>query len=459
MINSQAATSEPIHARIARLHGLGSVALTPFSADTCGLHEATPAPLSPRLASFIREILEFAGSVQHPVGSEEFRHDQARALDGIQSRLNDEVSNWDQPAFRAFDRIMAVEALKALVSRFEAIPPFDVVEGSEDPLNGFRQVHLLYSEAISILGMLDRISHGYPLELPTLRALNENLDHDMLGHFSMFLNAIPGPGTVDLRQDVRADYNFERAFILQVLGGNLAIVSGEMRPRKALIHDVLEPAIRLNALRFGYTDEPGNDIERIRAPGLIVVDIPASLELYLDPDALALVVYNLVKNPLKMGRELRLEKPSLLISAALAPDGETASIFIRDNAIGLSYDKWRQHFSLQALHKRGLGVPLNEIEECLLDEDWREHVPPVALATLIMNRGESGGSGTGIGLDLAKQIIEGGHQGAFRLYDHPEYGAGVQILLPTDLAAAPAARRAAIERQRQAQLSKLAHSS
>ena len=123
-------------------------------------------------------------------------------------------------------------------------------------------------------------------------------------------------------------------------------------------------------------------------------------------------------------------------------DKNSLSIFIRDTGLGFSFDELTKKFTEDALHKVKEGKELSFIEECLIDEALRDEIPPKAIARLLCNRGASTGEGTGIGLSLAKDIIEEGHQGAIRLYNHPTMGAGVQILLPqVDRALSPEDRK------------------
>ena len=103
---------------------------------------------------------------------------------------------------------------------------------------------------------------------------------------------------------------------------------------------------------------------------------------------------------------------------------------------------------MEAFEKQKDGRTLSFIEECLIDEAMVDHISFKAYADLLCNRGATtGNGGTGIGLHVAKSIIEDGHQGALRLYNHPSLGAGVQILLPNVNGHTTKDRRREITRQ------------
>jgi signal transduction histidine kinase len=152
--------------------------------------------------------------------------------------------------------------------------------------------------------------------------------------------------------------------------------------------------------------------------------------VFVDPNAFGLVLYNLVKNPIKLANFSHKPLPSVEIEIGLSSDRQCTSIFVRDDGIGVSYDTLCEYFTERARGRIAVGEPLQLAEECLLDEAWSQHVPPVALNSMILDRGASVGGGTGIGLAIANQIITNGLQGYIQLYNHPTRGAGVQILLP-----------------------------
>jgi len=352
------------------------------------------------------------------------------------------------------DQEIARRVLEEKIRLFERIPGVAEIESSGYSTELCQQIMSDYFAVNMLLDALGVFSRTFKDSTPIARQLDENLDHDILGHLSLFLNCIPnGEGFRPKPEYMEHAFGPVKDFILQVLKANYSIATDCYSPKEFSLSKMLAAPVAVNATRFEYSVEEGGELGDLHKEGAILLAVLPTVKAYGDSDALALVIYNLVKNPIKLARSSG-QKPTVHISGEASADGSVVSIFIRDNGIGLSYDKLRDVFTEGARKKRENRQVLNFIEECLLDENWREHVPPIALAALVMNRGASGGSGTGIGLGLTKQIVEQGHQGRVRVYDHPEYGAGVQIVLPASAMSGADERRATVDKFLVGQLSR-----
>ena len=72
---------------------------------------------------------------------------------------------------------------------------------------------------------------------------------------------------------------------------------------------------------------------------------------------------------------------------------------------------------------------LSPFEKTLVDPAWTPYIPEAALTRHLFSRGTSLRGSSGIGLAIAKTIVDG-HDGDIRITNHPEGGTEVKILLP-----------------------------
>ncbi len=279
--------------------------------------------------------------------------------------------------------------------------------------------------------------------------MGENLEHDVLGHYCYVRDEITWSShlpdwNVNSSKWLPHVLDIEIPFIRQVVGGTRAIALGNFQIEPTDPHTMLITSAAPNAMRYGYSltvngafvcGDSSNEMQ-------MRITTDPGISLYIDSGAIGLVLYNLIKNPIKLAKFSKKPLPSVDIEVTLSSDGRCCSLFVRDDGIGLSYDKLRSVFSDRAQARRDAGTPLPLVDQCLLDEFWSNHIPPVALHQLLLDRGASVGGGTGIGLAIAHSIVSGGHQGHLELYNHPKHGAGVQILLPNvSTEASPEERR------------------
>jgi signal transduction histidine kinase len=271
----------------------------------------------------------------------------------------------------------------------------------------------------------------------TVKVFTENLEHDLLGHYCYLRDILSFAGRMprkdkQIEYEVRHALDVEAPFIRQVLGGTCAIAFNLFDIAACCPGKMAVTAAAPIATRFGCRlVVNGEEVAKGRESGsTIEVVFDPSANAFCDPNALGLVMYNLVKNPIKLAKFGHRPYPNVQIEVVPSSDGGCTSIFVRDDGIGVSHDALRTQFTERAMSRLKAGVKLAIVEECILDELWAPHVPPVALTNLLLDRGATTGHGTGIGLSLARTIVMDGHQGFIQLYDHPSRGAGVQILIP-----------------------------
>ena len=243
-----------------------------------------------------------------------------------------------------------------------------------------------------------------------------------------------------------------RDLLLQIYSANLAFVNDEQNFSDVNLKDCLDVGLKRNAMRFGYDVEyVDENFDGEFEQGKIYV-VNGEQVIFGDESRLGVMFYNLTKNPLKIAQILAIDpararakedpdfemprmledlpaeyKISVVISTERVSD-DCLALFIRDTGVGISYDEMRDEYTRVALEKTEAGDELNGLEQLLLSEAWRSRVTPCALNRQLLHRGESFKGGTGVGLDLVRNIVDA-HQGHVEIYDHPKYGAGVRILL------------------------------
>ncbi len=378
------------------------------------------------------------GDIYNPLASFEERESQIDAIEvGFKSIIRDGAMQFDDETFAIFDRHFAIEVLSTLSSAMKRLPDFDAVMASADPAAVLSE----YSESIQwqlhVCGFLQRFSSHAEDRGEVGKIMAENFFHDAFGYYcdlrdtpGYFARNIDRLNSVDETRALKFRLEEGRAFVTRILDGNLAIARDKFEAVPFDLAEEISPAVLAIAARFGLALKQ-NGVEVYEGSNATITwTHDHAGKCYGNAASMALVVYNLIKNPVKGARMSCNPLPDVKISTGYSSDGRCTSILIRDEGLGFSLDELRKKFTGAALEKLNSGQPLSFIEECLVDEAMQEHIPFKAYADLVCNRGASTGSGTGIGLHLARSIIEEGHQGAIRLYNHPESGAAVQILLP-----------------------------
>ncbi|MCB0336131.1 MAG: hypothetical protein KDD62_07485 [Bdellovibrionales bacterium] len=444
--------------KILRLHGdefESLVGVTPERVteelSNCGepprAHESSRPP-----NAFVRSIVDKVTLAYDRIDVTANRHVVAEQLNTAHDVFSNiialEVTELSPTEFLEFDRELASQLLSRIAQGLKALPKRQELIDSSDPLALLATMSDEVQKGLYFCAPLRTLNYLVDRDSPVSRIMAANFEHDAMDYFCQLREACRWYSRQpEFKMDAALEYVLGdlRSFVIQVIEGNLAISKGVYELKEESLMQVLMPAVRINSNRFQLLVREGSSDEY--APhGTIIVSGVQGMPVVCDAAALALPLYNLIKNPLKLASLYGREVPGVHIRAEASTDGKCTAIFVRDSGTGFSSDELMSKFTKEALEKSRNGQPLSFLEECLIDEAMRDHIPFRAIANLLCNRGATTGGGTGIGLSLAKQIIEEGHQGALRLYQHPSLGAGVQILLPMVEADLSPEKRMAITR-------------
>ncbi|HBB02355.1 MAG: hypothetical protein US89_C0010G0023 [Candidatus Peregrinibacteria bacterium GW2011_GWF2_38_29] len=343
-----------------------------------------------------------------------------------------------------------IKSLQVMIEALSKLPSFSDLEKANFDLN-------LLSEAKKIIALCDEVCtklngvSGF-IDSELFKMASTFIGHDAgtiiyltrsyLGSLISSLKKLAEIDKPELNQNnvdwiakiklyLSQTYDHYTHLMAQVYKANLSIITGQPTMEKFDIKEALVPAMQQNANRFDYEIRESDGLSAADPiNGTILCDIEPGLKLNADPNALALIAHNTIKNPLKIcGRAGEgHEGICVIVSARRLPNG-SISIFIKDTGVGISDDAMRKHYKDKALVKLEHGEKLSLFEELLIDEQWSEHLPPAAISRRLFDRGESFSGGTGVGLHLVKNIIDA-HQGHVRIFKHPKYGAGVQMIFP-----------------------------
>lgn len=397
---------------------------------------------SPEVHKLVSEVFEIAHTYLAECSADreinrEHRHAQLKICDDSLQSVSERVKSLDDYAVAVFEKKLTQSTLEALENNLSGIPRFSDLCKSESPRDTLIEMRDSILKQLRYLKVLQELGVKLGDKAYYIPIVGQNLEHDALGHYGLVRDELTWNSrvpdwNVNSSKWLPRVLDVEVPFIQQVVAGTRAIAVGDFRISPTDPHTMLITSAAPNAMRYGYSITVNgahvcgdtSDEQQIR------ITTTPDMSLYIDSGAIGLVLYNLIKNPIKLAKFSMKPLPSVDIEVTPSSDGRCYSLFVRDDGIGLSYDKLRSVFSDRARARRDAGTPLPLVDQCLLDEFWSNHVPPVALHQLLLDRGASVGGGTGIGLAMAHSIVSGGHQGYLELYNHPKHGAGVQILLP-----------------------------
>lgn len=276
--------------------------------------------------------------------------------------------------------------------------------------------------------------------------IGQNLDHDLSSILGNFRDSIE---SLSLRKaQVGLTKIKELALcVQQIVLGTTQIVRGEYQLERLGFTDLVRPLLQQLANRYEYELSFSNTTNRDLSVYNISVDIDDTVKVPISASALALVLYNIIKNPIKSsfeGLSNVTKGVGVHLSVEYNSDKSCCFVYVRDNGIGFSYDTLSKIFTERAEQRLHRGDLLSEVDRLLLSEAWAPHFPLIALTTLIMDRGASATGGTGIGLSIAREIVVTGHDGEIAAYNHPHHGAGVLIIIPDIDPALPSEQRRAV---------------
>ncbi len=353
------------------------------------------------------------------------------------SSIVSEALQMEEVSFQHFEAILIRSMLDTMIEGLDSVKCFDEVNRAESPIQDLARMAVSLGRMVQCVRLLEVLGIQLKERAVGLVRVGENLEHDVKGYICSL--TVPVNFVVDrlgwtphTKNHLQAPLNEVAPFIRSLVRGTRAIAMGSYDIEAHDPTSMVLMAARSNALRFNYrlscNDSPIYTTSRVDRD--ITIHVHPNVSLFADRDAIGLILYNLIKNPIKFAGNRGDPYPSVAIECAPSSDGRCTSIYVRDDGVGISYDELRDTFSARGRVRLEAGASLNFVEKCLLSEVWAPHVPPVAVNNLLLDRGASVGGGTGIGLALAHSIISEGHQGFIQIYDHPLHGAGVQVLLP-----------------------------
>jgi signal transduction histidine kinase len=391
-------------------------------------------PVYPEVTVLVERCCEAAGAWAASPQINELKQLWAKTIFPIAS----EVMRLDDRSFGAFERTVAKAVMDNIIRHLESVPRFEDVNSAPDPLNKLGRIDASLAQVAQCFTLLNFLGEALKERGERLDNLRKNLDHDVLGHFTSL--RVPVSYFVESArftaraQHLRFPLNDTAPFLVSLVRGMRAIALDSYEIGSCDATRLLLMAASHSAHRFKYTLTCNDQVIFTSSEGhsdrVISIRVDPNVTLLGDGDAIGLVLYNLIKNPIKLAYFAGALYPSVDIECRPSSDQQSTSIYVRDNGMGVSYDTLKDTFTQRARAREQTGSPLSLVDRCLLSEPWAPHVPPVALNQLLLDRGASVGGGTGIGLSLAHSIITEGHQGWIQIYDHPDHGAGVQVLLP-----------------------------
>jgi hypothetical protein len=259
--------------------------------------------------------------------------------------------------------------------------------------------------------------------------------------------------------------------LVSIYQSYLSLITDTFELGEADLLGIMEAAAIPNSMYFNTSFEKGTNLAEA-GPGKILHDFPKNLTFFGNADSIVLALFNYIKNSLKIGksmlnsaatkaleegasyeesREISDAPNPVSVYIGAHPFGDNSIAFeVSDTGVGISYDQSMNDLTATAMAKQAREAPMNELERTALDEQWRSHIPPVALQSRLFERGKtlnpsskrtfSSFTGTGIGLDIVRAIASA-HQGVALIEDRPGKGAVAKLILPNIKSTDPEERR------------------
>lgn len=238
------------------------------------------------------------------------------------------------------------------------------------------------------------------------------------------------PMVKEIKTYLLYDIDIHKALLTQIYECNLALVSDQFPLEKFNVHAVMQTSLAnlSHRLKYQVVNHPPSTPLQEFPPGTFINMIDPDLYLHGHASSIAQYFFHTGKNAVKTAHHRGQPNPCIIFQAKNI-GSNCVSLLVKDTGSGLSFNEMETYYTQEAHRKLEAEEPLDLLEQILLNERYRDHITPKALSRRLFHQGESFTKGTGLGLAIIKHIVAA-HQGHIRIYNHPQLGACVQIILP-----------------------------
>ncbi|MDA1060677.1 MAG: HAMP domain-containing sensor histidine kinase [bacterium] len=325
-----------------------------------------------------------------------------------------------------FDRIFLSKVLRALLEAKQNLLSFKDLSDADfesdkikEAENKFRVIQNLINFARFVSRLTGQVRPLAKMIANTAHDQNNSLV--VVQYLDLYANAETDRVRDQHKAIIEKSMDRTVAFLGQIYEANLAIVEGDFSKEKYALKHSLEATLERLRLNSGYEVVDGKEAK----VGNISVNINPNLVVNAQASGIAVMILNLLKNPATLYRNQKFP----IVMECYPVDPDCIEISVRDHGQGINITELRKSLAQAAIVKRYASKELSPFEETLLDPAWTSYLPEAALTRHLFSRGTSLRGSSGIGLAIAKTIVDG-HDGDIRIANHPEGGAEVKILLP-----------------------------
>lgn len=323
---------------------------------------------------------------------------------GARAIFEEDISHLSDEDRYIFSRTLIIKFLDEALKIFDNLRAYSDLETAAFKEAILNEEISKYKEISNLLRTLQLISEASD-DAGILYTIIGNISHDY-GRISVLVNImgviIAQPSKIEFKDILRNA--MANAFKLnsQIMRANQSIIRGEIAIKKFNFKDAIAPA--LAGLKRKYPDAE------------VVLDIPEELELYGNPEAVSVAIFNLLKNS---ARHKKANMPTSINLSINELNGKCLKITIEDNGTGIDYEKLAETLK-------------NSGQTFQVEPDAMDHRQ---LTSQLFRRGISLNGTDGIGLSLVKTIVDL-HDGTITIenINEPESkeisGVRVTILLP-----------------------------
>ena len=295
-------------ATILRLHGEPFESLLEGSEFACGeppLNAALDLYIPPHVETLVQRVLDLQSLLD---SNSEYvdRKKQIKEGDAEYKEIIKEGMLLNDEDFKAFDRHHAVAILSLLSKQLKALPSYSEITSSDDPENELAVFSSSMQKQLFICRFLRTFDSATEGRGEVGRIMAENFFHDALGHFCLLRDAVEffhhSPEQLsdpEHSKSLKATLGTTRSFASHVLDGNLSIARGQYEVESFNALERMMPAMMVNVNRFRLSFVVNNEIMHKGGEALIQINCDPETLCYGDEAALSLVMYNLIKNPIK----------------------------------------------------------------------------------------------------------------------------------------------------------------